>query len=75
MNLFLERYYNYFLQEELDDIINQTEFKIETFYKKGLNENYTVETINRNHAIWASYEPGSTFKIATTLLGIFIEIY
>lgn len=31
----VERYYNYFLQEELDDIINKTEFKIETFYKNG----------------------------------------
>ena len=29
-------------------------------YKK-----YDVETINRNMAIWASYEPGSTFKILT----------
>lgn len=26
---------------------------------------YDVETINRNMAIWASYEPGSTFKILT----------
>lgn len=26
---------------------------------------YTIETINRNHAIWATYEPGSTFKIIT----------
>lgn len=29
-------------------------------YKK-----YDTETINRNMAIWASYEPGSTFKILT----------
>lgn len=28
-------------------------------------QKYDVETINRNHAIWASYEPGSTFKIIT----------
>lgn len=28
-------------------------------------QNYSIETINRNHAIWASYEPGSTFKIIT----------
>ena len=27
--------------------------------------NYSTETINRNHAIWATYEPGSTFKIIT----------
>ena len=26
---------------------------------------YSVETINRNLAIWSSYEPGSTFKIIT----------
>lgn len=26
---------------------------------------YSIETINRNMAIWASYEPGSTFKILT----------
>ena len=28
-------------------------------------KNYNTETINRNMAIWASYEPGSTFKILT----------
>jgi stage V sporulation protein D (sporulation-specific penicillin-binding protein) len=28
-------------------------------------KNYSVEEINRNLAIWASYEPGSTFKIIT----------
>ncbi len=28
-------------------------------------QNYSIETINRNMAIWASYEPGSTFKILT----------
>ena len=29
-------------------------------------KNYDIETINRNLPIWASYEPGSTFKIITT---------
>lgn len=28
-------------------------------------QNYTTEEINRNLAIWSSYEPGSTFKIVT----------
>lgn len=28
-------------------------------------QDYTEEEINRNLAIWASYEPGSTFKIVT----------
>ncbi len=28
-------------------------------------ENYSIETINRNLPIWATYEPGSTFKIIT----------
>jgi len=28
-------------------------------------QDYTTEEINRNLAIWASYEPGSTFKIVT----------
>lgn len=28
-------------------------------------QNYSVETINRNLAIWKTYEPGSTFKIVT----------
>lgn len=28
---------------------------------------YTIETINRNHAIWATYEPGSTFKHVPTI--------
>ncbi|MBR7042020.1 MAG: stage V sporulation protein D [Bacilli bacterium] len=28
-------------------------------------KNYDIETINRNLAIWATYEPGSTFKIIT----------
>ena len=30
-------------------------------------ENYTIEEINRNLAIWSSYEPGSTFKIVDTI--------
>ena len=28
-------------------------------------QNYTIEEINRNLPIWATYEPGSTFKIIT----------
>ena len=28
-------------------------------------KNYSIEEINRNLAIWSSYEPGSTFKIIT----------
>lgn len=28
-------------------------------------QEYSIEEINRNLAIWASYEPGSTFKIVT----------
>ena len=28
-------------------------------------QNYTVEEINRNLPVWATYEPGSTFKIIT----------
>lgn len=28
-------------------------------------QNYSIDVINRNLAIWASYEPGSTFKIMT----------
>ena len=28
-------------------------------------QNYTTKEINRNLAIWSSYEPGSTFKIVT----------
>ena len=28
-------------------------------------QNYSTEVINRNHAIWATYEPGSTFKMVT----------
>ena len=33
-------------------------------------QNYTIETINRNHAVWATYEPGSTFKIITLAASI-----
>lgn len=33
-------------------------------------QDYTIEEINRNHAIWASYEPGSTFKIITLAASI-----
>ena len=37
--------------------------------RPGFNPNhyqkYSVEEINRNLAIWSSYEPGSTFKIVT----------
>ena len=37
--------------------------------RPGFNPNnyqkYTIEEINRNLAIWSSYEPGSTFKIVT----------
>lgn len=45
-------------------------------------QNYSVETINRNLAIWSSFEPGSTFKILTLsaalnegLVNIFEEHY
>lgn len=34
-----ERYYSYFKQKELDDIIKQTKFKIESFHKEGGNNN------------------------------------
>lgn len=30
-------------------------------------QDYNTETINRNLPIWMTYEPGSTFKIATTI--------
>ncbi len=33
-------------------------------------QQYSVETINRNLAIWQSYEPGSTFKILTLAAAI-----
>lgn len=35
-------------------------------------KNYDIETINRNLPIWASYEPGSTFKNVTPLFSNFI---
>ncbi len=45
-------------------------------------QNYSIETINRNLAIWSSYEPGSTFKILTLtaavnegLVNVFEERY
>lgn len=33
-------------------------------------KDYDTEVINRNHAIWATYEPGSTFKIITLAASI-----
>ena len=35
-------------------------------------KNYSIETINRNLPIWATYEPGSTFKNVTPLFSNFI---
>lgn len=34
-----ERYYSYFRQEELDDIIKQTKFQIKDFHKEGGDDN------------------------------------
>lgn len=34
-------------------------------FNPNIYKDYDTETINRNMAIWASYEPGSTFKILT----------
>ena len=34
-------------------------------YSPSNYQNYSEEVINRNLAIWATYEPGSTFKIIT----------
>lgn len=34
-------------------------------YSPDNYKNYSTETINRNLAIWSTYEPGSTFKIIT----------
>ena len=34
-------------------------------------QDYTEEEINRNLAIWASYEPGSTFNVVTSKIDIF----
>ncbi len=39
-------------------------------YDSNNYQNYSVETINRNLPIWASYEPGSTFKIITTAAAV-----
>ena len=39
-------------------------------YDSNNYKNYSVEVINRNLPIWASYEPGSTFKIITTAASI-----
>ena len=39
-------------------------------YDSNNYKNYSTETINRNLPIWASYEPGSTFKIITTAAAI-----
>lgn len=30
-------------------------------------QNYSIETLNRNLPVWMTYEPGSTFKIVTTI--------
>lgn len=35
----VERYYNYFLKEELDEIIKQTNFEIKSFHKEGGKNN------------------------------------
>ena len=32
--------------------------------------NYSNEIINRNHSIWATYEPGSTFNIVASNINI-----
>ena len=39
-------------------------------YDSNNYKNASVETINRNLPIWASYEPGSTFKIITTAAAV-----
>lgn len=39
-------------------------------YDSNNYQNYSIEAINRNLPIWASYEPGSTFKIITTAAAI-----
>ncbi len=39
-------------------------------YDSNNYKNYSAEVINRNLPIWASYEPGSTFKIITTAASI-----
>ncbi len=37
-------------------------------YNSNNYKNYDITTINRNLPIWASYEPGSTFKEVATIL-------
>lgn len=39
-------------------------------YDSNNYKNANVETINRNLPIWASFEPGSTFKIITTAAAV-----
>ena len=39
-------------------------------FEPGNYQNYSIETINRNLAIWSSFEPGSTFKILTLAASI-----
>ncbi|MEG0995052.1 MAG: stage V sporulation protein D [Bacilli bacterium] len=39
-------------------------------YDPNHYQNYTMEELSRNLPIWASYEPGSTFKIMTTASAI-----
>ena len=39
-------------------------------YDSNHYQDYSLETINRNLPIWASYEPGSTFKIITTAAAV-----
>ena len=39
-------------------------------FKPSEYNKYSTEVINRNHAIWATYEPGSTFKIITLAASI-----
>lgn len=39
-------------------------------YNSNNYKNASIETINRNLPIWASYEPGSTFKIITTAAAV-----
>ncbi len=39
-------------------------------YDPNNYQKYSVETLSRNLPIWASYEPGSTFKIITTAASV-----
>lgn len=39
-------------------------------YDPNNYKNYTMEELSRNLPIWASYEPGSTFKIITTAASV-----